>query len=438
MSDPTGMELDVNALGTFYRMASEGAGLAAGRLTHMTGVDTRVGVTRLNFVRGDEVRSEFRDGVPRVGVRMDTESGLEGHSMVVFDRDNAFRIARTLVPEDMGADDEFDEMNRSAVVEVGQIMNSGFIDGWADVLETVIDLSPPEFIAGDTPGPFVDDLPTAPGDNDFVVLFRSNIEAFGTEVGFTHYFFPEHESISSLVKRRRSPDAATIDYEKLEGFDRMAEQGAREAADNITKMSGIETSIEIRRLNFVSLEAIPEEVAEETLVGVAFEFDGTPSGYLVFMFDEASAKELARAMLPTDPDDEGPGLTDMEKSAIQEMGNIMASGLLDGWANVLDTTIDHSTPQYIHDVGSAAIDPIVIQLGENQDYAFVFDTQIEAEDRDIDCNIFAIPDEEDLMRALDDLEVDRVEDAKTVAEFPVDEVEEPDPEEVESSVEGDL
>jgi chemotaxis protein CheC len=369
---------------------------------------------------------------------MDTESGLEGHSMVVFDRDNAFRIARTLVPEDMGADDEFDEMNRSAVVEVGQIMNSGFIDGWADVLETVIDLSPPEFIAGDTPGPFVDDLPTAPGDNDFVVLFRSNIEAFGTEVGFTHYFFPEHESISSLVKRRRSPDAATIDYEKLEGFDRMAEQGAREAADNITKMSGIETSIEIRRLNFVSLEAIPEEVAEETLVGVAFEFDGTPSGYLVFMFDEASAKELARAMLPTDPDDEGPGLTDMEKSAIQEMGNIMASGLLDGWANVLDTTIDHSTPQYIHDVGSAAIDPIVIQLGENQDYAFVFDTQIEAEDRDIDCNIFAIPDEEDLMRALDDLEVDRVEDAKTVAEFPVDEVEEADPEEVESSVEGDL
>jgi chemotaxis protein CheC len=425
MADGNTMELDVNALGTFYRMASEGAGLAAGRLTHMTGVDTRVGVTRLNFVRGDEIRSEFEDGTPKVGVRMDTEGGLEGHSMVVFDRDNAFRIARTLVPENMGAEDEFDEMNQSAVTEVGQIMNSGFIDGWADVLETVIDLSPPEFITGDSPQPFIDDLPTAPDGNDFVVLFRSNIEAFGTEVGFTHYFFPEHESISSLVERRRSPDSATINYEKLEGFDRMAQQGAQEAADNITTMSGIETEIKIRRLNFVSLEAIPEEVADETLVGVAFEFDGMPSGYVVFMFDEASAKEVAGAMLPNDPPD-GEGLGEMERSAIMELGNIMASGLVDGWANVLDTTIDHSTPEYIHDVGSAAIDPIVIQLGENQDYAFVFDTRIEAADRDIDCDIFAIPDEDDLMRALDDLDVERIEETPTTAEFPVGEVEDAD------------
>ncbi len=441
-----GMELDVNALGTFYRMASEGAGLAAGRLTHMTGVDTRVGVTRLNFIRGSKVRSEFDDGVDRVAVRVETSDGLDGHSMVVFDRENALRIVRALVPGDAGTDAEFDEMNRSAVTEVGQIMNSGFIDGWADVLETRIDLSPPEFLTGDGPEPFVENLSTAPTEDEFVVLFRSNIETVGTEVGFKHYFFPEQASISALVDRRRAADAATIDYEKLEGFDRMAEQGAREAAANITTLTGIETEIEIRRLNFVSLEAIPEEVGDEMLVGAAFQFEGTPSGYLLFMFDEASAKEIAGAMLPTTPDSgtdtDADGITDMEQSAIEELGNIMASGLLDGWANVLDTTIDHSTPKYVHDVGAAAVDPIVIELGQHQEYAFVFDTRIRAADRDIDCDIFAIPDEGDLMRALDDLDVDRVEDAPTTAEFPVDEVDadedlDADPEEIESSVEPD-
>lgn len=433
------MELDVNALGTFYRMASEGAGLAAGRLTHMTGVDTRVGVTRLNFIRGDEIRSELNQGGPKVAVHVEVEDGLEGHSMVVFDRDNAFRVVEALVPEDMGADDEFDEMNRSAVTEVGQIMNNGFIDGWADVLETVIDVSPPEFITGDSAGDFLDHLPTSPDDQDFVVLFRSQIEAFDTEIGFSHYFFPEHESISALIERRRDPNATTIDYEKLEGFDRMAEQGAREAADNITTLSGIETEIDIRRLNFVSLEAIPEEVADEMLVGTAFEFDGPPSGYLVFMFDEDSAREVAKAMLPSPPDsdDEG-GLVEMEQAAIQELGNIMASGLLDGWANVLDTTIDHSTPEYIHETGAAAIDPIVIDLGENQEYAFVFDTQIEAADQDIDCNIFAIPDEDDLMRALNDLDVDKIEETPTTADFPVDEVDGSDPDDVESGAGSDL
>jgi chemotaxis protein CheC len=458
MSD--GMELDVAALGTFYRMASEGAGLAAGRLTHMTGVDTRVGVTRLNFIRGSKVRSEFNDGGRKVGVRVETEDGLDGHSMVVFDRENALRIVRALVPDEMSASDEFDDLNRSAVTEVGQIMNSGFIDGWADVLETKIDLSPPEFVSGDTADPFVEDLsspefvsgdtadpfvndvPTAPTEEEFVVLFRSNIETVDTEVGFKHYFFPERESISALVNRRRAPDAVTIDYDKLEGFDRMAEQGAREAADNITAMSGIQTEIEIRRLNFVSLEAIPEAVGDEMLVGSAFEFEGTPSGYIVFMFDEESAKDIAEAMLPTATEDGVEReMSRMERSAIEELGNIMASGMLDGWANVLDTTIDHSTPRYIHDVGAAAIDPIIIELGQNQEYAFVFDTHIEAADRDIDCDIFAIPDEDDLMRALNDLDVDRVNETPTTAEFPVDEVDdaelddiETDPEEIEDSV----
>ncbi|PSQ16388.1 chemotaxis protein CheC [Halobacteriales archaeon QS_8_69_26] len=435
------MELDVNALGTFYRMASEGAGLAAGRLTHMTGVDTRVGVTRLNFVRGSEVAAEFDDGRAKVGVRVDTEDGLEGSSMVVFDRENALRIVSTLVPDSMGATDEFDELNTSAMTEVGQIMNSGFIDGWADVLETVIDLSPPEFVTGESAADFIGHLPTAPDEDDFVVLFRSNIEAVGTEVGFSHYFFPEHESISSLVERRREDDAAAIDYDKLEGFDRMAEQGAEEAADNITTLTGIETEIDIRRLNFVSLEAIAEEVADEMLVGIAFEFDGTPSGYLVLMFDEDSAEHIAEAMMPGAGDGDD-GLSEMGQSALQELGNIMTSGMLDGWANVLDTTIDHSTPEFIHDAGSAAIDPIVINLGENQEYAFVFDTRIRAADADIDCDIFAIPDEEDLMRALDDLDVARVGEAPTTAEFPVDGDEDvetvdepdPDPDEIESDL----
>jgi chemotaxis protein CheC len=428
------MELDINALGTFYRMASEGAGNAAGRLTHMTGVNTRVGVTRLNFIRGSEVRGEFDERSPKVGVRMETETGLDGNSMVVFDRENALRIVRTLVPGDMGAKDEFDDMNRSAMTEVGQIMNSGFIDGWADVLETAIDLSPPEFVTGVTAADFLGDLPTAPEDDEFIVLFRSEIKAVGTEVGFDHYFFPERESISSLVAERRAVDAETIDYDKLDGFDRMAEQGANEAAGNITTLTGLSTDVEVRRLNFVSLEAIPEEVADTTLVGVAFEFEGTPSGYLVFTFDETSARELAGAMLPAGGDD-GDTMSRMERSAIKELGNIMASGVLDGWANVLDTTIDHSTPEFIHDAGAAALDPIVVQLGANQDYAFVFDTHIRAADREIDVDVFAIPDEDDLMRAVNGLDVGRVDDAPTTAEFPVDEENlEANPEEIESEV----
>ena len=86
------MKLDVNTLGTFYRMAHEGAGLAAGRLTRMAGVDTQVGVTKLNFMRGSEIRRDFDDGVEKVGIRVDLTGGIEGHSLVVFDRRSAVQI----------------------------------------------------------------------------------------------------------------------------------------------------------------------------------------------------------------------------------------------------------------------------------------------------------------------------------------------------------
>jgi len=407
------MKLDVTTLGTFYRMAREGAGLAAGRLTRMTGVETQVGITKLNFMRGREIRHDFEDGSEKVGVRVELSGGLDGHSVIVFDRKSALRIVEMLIAESNV--DSFDEMSRSAATEVGQVMNSGFIDGWADVLETVIDVSTPSFIEGQTADPFFGDIDATPDDDDLALLFQSQIEAVGTEIGFSHYLFPEPESMATLLERLRTNDG--IEYDKLDGFDRMAEQGAEEVAKTATTLTGIETSVEIRRLNFVSLEAIPESVADERLVGVAFEFDGTPSGYLLFLFDEDSAHEIVDAMVPMEIETEGEGFGEMGESAIKELGNIMASGFLDGWANVLDTTIDHSPPEFIHDIGPAAVDPVIIQLGETQEFAFVFDTNVVADGREFDCDIYAIPDETDLERALNDLEIDKIDETPTTATF---------------------
>ncbi len=411
------MRLDVTALGTFYRMAREGAGLAAGRLTQMTGVDTQVGVTKLNFMRVSEIEQDFQDGTEKVGVRVELSGGLDGYSVIVFDRQSALSIVETLVPD---ADAEaFDEMNRSATTEVGQVMNSGFVDGWADVLQTVIDVSTPEFIEGTTATPFFDDVADTPDDSDLALLFQSQIEAVGTEIRFSHYLFPTQRSMAALLDRLRSNDG--IEYDKLDGFDRMAEQGAEEVAKAATTLTGIDTSVEIRRLNFVSLETIPEELGDEMRIGVAFEFDGMPSGYLLFLFDQESAQEVVNAMVPQVSDETATAsdeaFSEMEISAITELGNIMASGFLDGWANVLDTTIDHSTPEFIYDIGPAAIDPVIIQLGETQDYAFVFDTQIVADGREFDCDIYAIPEEDDLERALNDLDVDKIDETPTTAEF---------------------
>jgi chemotaxis protein CheC len=199
----------------------------------------------------------------------------------------------------------------------------------------------------------------------------------------------------------------------------MVDKGAEEVANSVTQMTGFETSVQIRRINFVPVESIPKDVSNLRQVGVAFTFDGLPSGYLVFLFGEESAREIVDSLLPTTPEDT---LGEMGESAIKELGNIMASGFLDGWANVLDTAIDMSTPNYIRDMGSALVDPIAIEVARNQEYAFVFDTLIRARDREFDCVIMAIPEEGDLERALDALDMDAIGEEREAPSFPIDEV----------------
>ncbi|MFB6200693.1 MAG: chemotaxis protein CheC, partial [Halorhabdus sp.] len=105
-----------------------------------------------------------------------------------------------------------------------------------------------------------------------------------------------------------------------------------------------------------------------------------------------------------DPDQEG--FTDMERSAIQEIGNIMTSGYIDGWANVLDTTIGMSTPSFAY--GPA--DGIVDEMGgwPDEDIAFVIDSKLTASDGDVALTIYTFPKLVELVDLIQDIDVSTV------------------------------
>ncbi len=426
------MKLDVDTLGTFYEMAREGAGLAANRLSSMTGIPARVDVTHLNFTRDASIARDLTD-TGWVGIRVGLSDGFGGTSLLLFDRESAATIASAVV-EDIPTVEE-GTLRDSTLTEIAQIMNNGFVDGWANVLDTNIDVSAPTHVAADYPDEFLDDETLALGgrgsggsggseadesesEDDLAVLFRNNLEAVGEELAFRHYLVPDTETVQRLFRART--DERAIEFEKLVGFDRIAQRGATHVAANLTQMTGIEMDVDIRRINFISLDAIPSEVSTERKVGVAFSFAGMPSGYLLFLFGEESARRLAGRSAETGT---APGLGEFERDAIQELSNVMASGMLDGWANLLDTTIDHSTPAYAHDMGAAVVDPLVVGLGESQEFAFVFDTRIEAVDTEVDLDIYVIPDEEDLREALGAFEMGRVADTRPEADTDISDAE---------------
>ena len=391
------MYVDIQSLETFSRLAAEGASTAADSLGQLTGTDVYVEVTDVTLMAAGDLRETFA-GREFVGVEVGLEGGIVGQTVMAFERDAAEVLLEKLMPGGGSVDDE--SFARSGVQEAGNIMTSGFIDGWADHLGVGIDMTPPSYVRATgtdiLPGNAFDDE-----DRSGVFMFESRIRSLNDELEFTIYMLPEYAGFTDMLQRTEGGSSPAIPVEKLPEFNQMTKQGATSAADNITMMTGTETDVEVSRLRFVPIQDVPSEVGDTTVAGTIFELHGRPSGYLAILFDEASAEEVAQGMIPTETE---PGIGEMERGALRELGNIMTSGFIDGWANVLETSIEHTPPQFIHDMGSAVMDPLVSRLGRTQEHAFIIDSTVRTPDDDVRCDIYALPDQHELAEALDQID----------------------------------
>ncbi|MFC5135454.1 MULTISPECIES: chemotaxis protein CheC [Haloferacaceae] len=396
------MRVDVRALGACNRLAERGAERAANALGELTGSDLAVEVTGASVATGEDLAEAF-SGRESIGVRVGLDGGLEGSAVLAFDADQVDGLLSVLPG---GA-----SMGRSAVTEVGNIALGGFLDGWANYLGRAIDMTPPRYFEAD--GAAV--LPDGALAGDGVFLFESRLDATATDLDFSIYMLPDSGPFRDLVVGKTATAATAgaegaggsaagattaVPYESLSTFASLAKRGSANAADNVGMMTGLETTVDVSRLRFVPLADVPSEVGTEPHAGTVFELQGQPSGYLAILFSEESAAAVAEAMLPTEPDEPLGGTAE---NALRELGNVMTSGFIDGWANVLGTSISHSPPEFVHDIGSATVSPLVASLSRRQDYGFVIDAAIRMEGEQARCDVYALPDERELAAALERL-----------------------------------
>jgi chemotaxis protein CheC len=189
-----------------------------------------------------------------------------------------------------------------------------------------------------------------------------------------------------------------VDVRKLELFNKISKEGTRKVADSLNQMTGIDAEIKLSKLNFLHVDDVKTHLGSETQVGIHVELTEPPYGYVLFLLAPAESKKLARLVLPgDDAGSDGGGFSDMERSAVQELGNIMTSGYIDGWANVLDTTIGMSTPTFTYGPSHKIIE----KMGgwPDEEIVFVLDSQITAAGTDIELTVYTFPQ----MRALVDL-----------------------------------
>ncbi|CQH54918.1 taxis cluster protein CheC [Halobacterium hubeiense] len=358
------MRVDLDSLASFSHTGAEGGRRAADALETLTGVPAHCELSRTTLVDADGLSAFLGDASTRIAVPFD--GVLAGRALVSFDEPFAARVA-----EETG-------MGGGALPEVANILTSGFVDGWAEEADDTIDIQPPEPADDES---LVGDVAVADGA---AFVFESRIGLAGVDGVCRFAVLPAPEEFVDYLgdNDALSPDA-------LASYAQLTAQSADAVADHLGAMTGIDPNAVESHFDFVPVEDVPSLLDDAAYEGAVFETDGPVSTVLAVLFDESEAGAVADALVPGgDPD------ADLAESAIAELGNVTASGVLDGWANALDTTIDISTPSHVHDDGRAVLDTVAAAYGRHADTVAVVDATVALSD-DLTCRVCAFPSPED-------------------------------------------
>jgi chemotaxis protein CheC len=133
--------------------------------------------------------------------------------------------------------------------------------------------------------------------------------------------------------------------------------------------------------------------AENIVVGVLLKMFGDLQGNIMFLLPEDSARKLLGMMVGQEVEDV---TDDMSRSAIMEVGNIIASSYLNSLSFFSDLTLIPSTPAFAYDMAGALLSAILFEVSELSDQVVLIETDFSGNGEAIKGHFFVLPNLESL------------------------------------------
>jgi chemotaxis protein CheC len=180
--------------------------------------------------------------------------------------------------------------------------------------------------------------------------------------------------------------------------------GAAHAATTLSQMLGSTIEMSVPAIRVVDLSQLGKYMGEESAAMVAFELQGDipHGGYILFYITRESAIRMTNTMLGQTETNRP--LSEMDESALLEVGNIMVSAFLDATAELLGFVMLPSPPSLTIDMAHAAMQSLIAQMQEETDEVLLFSTELVCEEYKVDSDIIMMPERSTLLRIIELLE----------------------------------
>lgn len=169
--------------------------------------------------------------------------------------------------------------------------------------------------------------------------------------------------------------------------------GAGHAATALSQLTNKPIDMLVPKARMVPFEEVAESVggAERVVIAVFLRVEGETPGNLFFILTHQSAKRLLKNVAKIDgASDED--FSEMELSALNEIGNILAGSYLTSLADFTKLNMYPTVPSLAIDMAGAVLSYGLIQYGTMGDRALLIDTTFLDGKDEIEGHFFLIPD----------------------------------------------
>ena len=167
--------------------------------------------------------------------------------------------------------------------------------------------------------------------------------------------------------------------------------GAGNAATSLAQMLNTQVKMTVPKVELLDFDKIGEAMGgeEQIMAGIYLLVEGDITGSIMFLLDERSAHLLTSKLMGTTPT-EGE-LSEMEASALKEIGNIVTGAYLNSLAAITNLTITESIPDLTIDMAGAIPSVPAIQFGMVGDKILFIQTGFTG-DEELNAFFLLVPD----------------------------------------------
>jgi chemotaxis protein CheC len=190
-----------------------------------------------------------------------------------------------------------------------------------------------------------------------------------------------------------------LDTMHLDVLRELGNIGSGNAATSLATLMGKEININVPHVKILGFDEVADYVGgpEKVVMGLLITLEEDINGMILYILDDDFAKNVVKAFFGT----EFTSLTDlgeMEKSAFNEIGNIMAGAYVNALSSMTGMTINISTPSICVDMAGAILNVPSVKFAEVGDKVLFIDDSFGVGDykQEVKSNMILVPEMESL------------------------------------------